>query len=236
MNKHHSKILKEIKNNAEKKSKEEKAWVKKYMGTDKAFYCIKSDIKKKIAKDWIKENKDIFISDYRELLSGLFDGKSHEEIAIAAKILEFTPKLRKKLEPKIIDKWLNNSKGWGEVDSICQSNFSAEEILNNWTRWRGLIIGLSKDKNIHKRRASLVLLTKSARTSNDERIKSLSYKIIDTLKKERDILITKAVSWLLRSLAEQNPKKVRVYLENNKDVLPKIAIRETSRKILTGKK
>jgi len=231
-----SEILEQIKESAEKNTKETRGWVKKYMGTDKVFYCLSSESKKKIAKDWIKNNAGISLSDYKKLLNGLFAGKSHEEICVAAKILELTPKLRKKLKPAILDKWLENSKGWGEVDSICQSNFSSEELLGNWEEWEKLIKKLSKDKNVHKRRASLVLLTKSARKSKDARIANLSFEIIERLKLERDILITKAVSWLLRSLAERDGKTVMDYLNKNKESLPKIAIRETTRKILTGKK
>jgi len=232
----YSEILEEIKKNAKKNTDETRGWVRKYMGTDKVFYCLSSESKKKIAKDWIKKNEDISLSGYKKILTDLFAGKSHEEICVAAKILELTPKLRKQLKPIIVSKWLGNSKGWGEVDSICQSNFSSEELLENWKEWEILIRNLSKDKNINKRRASLVLLTKSARKSKDAKIVNLSFEVIERLKLERGILITKAVSWLLRSLAEQDGKTVMAYLEKNKESLPKIAIRETTRKILTGKK
>jgi len=229
-------ILKEIKKNAKKESKKKRLWVKKYMGTDKIFYSLSADAKKKIAKEWIKENNNISLPEYKELLDNLFAGKSHEEICIGAKILELTPKFKKQLEPEILNKWLDNAVGWGEVDSICQSNFSAEEILSKWSKWKKLILELSQDKNINKRRASLVLLVSSARTVEEERVTKLSFKLIDELKKENDILITKAISWLLRSLAVKSPKKVKDYLEKNKESLPKIAVRETNRKILTGKK
>jgi len=235
MIRYHLEILREIKKNAGKNGKET-AWVKKYMGTNKIFYCLKSETKKKIAKDWIKNHPDIPLLDYIELLNSLFAGESHEEISVASLLLGFLPKLRKQLKPKILDKWLNNACGWGEIDSICQSNFSAQELLDDWKNWKKLLLKFSKDKNISKRRASLVLLTKAVRTSENSKLADLAFDNIDKLKFEKDILITKAISWLLRSLTSLNPDRVKSYLKKNINTLPKIAIRETKRKLLNGKK
>jgi 3-methyladenine DNA glycosylase AlkD len=235
MNKHHSEIIENIENNAGKAG-EEIAWVKKYMGTNKIFYCLKSKTKKKIAKDWIKSHPNISLSDYIGLLDYLFAGKSHEEICVASLLLQFLPKLRKQLKPQSLDKWLANACGWGEIDSICQSNFSAEELLNDWKSWKILILKFSKDNNVSKRRASLVLLTKPTRTSENSKLADLAFDNIDKLKSEKNILITKAISWLLRSLLSHHPEKVKSYLKKNKATLPKIAIRETRSKLLTGKK
>jgi len=150
-------------------------------------------------------------------------------------LLEKIPKLRKQININLLDKWLNNAEGWGEVDSMCQSSFSSDELLTNWKSWEKLILSFSKDKNVHKRRASLVLLNKSIKESIDKRLPVLAFTIIDKLKKENDILITKAISWLLRSLIKNNRRLVEDYLRQNND-LPAIAIRETRNKLLTGKK
>ncbi len=235
MNKYHSEISREIKKNAAKNGGE-MAWVKKYMGTNKIFYCLKSETKKKITKDWIKKHPDIPLLEYIVLLDSLFTGKSHEEISVASLLLQFLPKLRKQLSPQNLDRWLSNTCGWGKIDSLCQSNFSSEELLDNWKEWKKLLLKFSKNKNISKRRASLVLLTKPTKTSENAKLADLAFHNINELKSEKNILITKAISWLLRSLINHNPDRVKSYLEKNKDTLPKIAIRETGRKLLTGKK
>lgn len=150
--------------------------------------------------------------------------------------MEYTPNFRKQIDPQVLDKWLIGVKGWGEVDSLCQSSFSATEILAKWDDWKKLITKFSQDRGIHKRRASLVLLCKAVRESDDKRLADLAFRNIEKLKGEKDVLITKAVSWLLRSLTEKHKEEVAKYLENNKETLPKIAVREVSRKLLTGKK
>jgi 3-methyladenine DNA glycosylase AlkD len=87
-----------------------------------------------------------------------------------------------------------------------------------------------------KRRASLVLLTRPLRESDDPRLARLAFAIIGRLKHEKDILVTKAVSWLLRALIKYHRREVEAYLEDNMDTLPKIAVRETRNKLQSGRK
>jgi 3-methyladenine DNA glycosylase AlkD len=132
--------------------------------------------------------------------------------------------------------WLNRLEGWAEVDSLCQSNFSAEEALTQWDEWQRLLTELASNDNVHKKRASLVLLTKPVRDSEDPRLAEMAFKNIDKLKQNGHILVTKAISWLLRDLIKHHRQKVETYLKDNENTLPRIAIRETRTKLLTGKK
>ena len=49
-------------------------------------------------------------------------------------------------------------------------------------------------------------------------------------------MISKAISWVLRSLIKHHRKLVADYLTSNVATLPKIAVRETLIKLETGKK
>lgn len=60
--------------------------------------------------------------------------------------------------------------------------------------------------------------------------------MVERLKGERPILITKAVSWLLRSMALRHGTAVAAYLDANAASLPAIAVRETRTKLATGTK
>jgi len=235
-NKYHLEFLKELKRYQGHRTKYQEERDKSYLGTKKFSYSIKTPIEKQIVKKWIKKHPTISIAEYIELLNSLYSGQSHDERSIAGKLLEFLPKLRRQINPLLLRRWLDKAEGWVEVDSICQSNFSAEEMFSNWQVWRDLITDFAKDENIYKRRASLVLLTRPVRQSADLRLSELAFDNIEKLKGEKDILITKAISWLLRDLIKNNKEKVREYLNKNKNSLPKIAVRETTRKLLTGKK
>ncbi len=237
MDKYHLKILEDIKKNAGKKTEKHKAFGKKYLGTDKIYYCVSIGTIKKIAGDFFKRHKNISFEEYLSLLNSLYkEGKSIDEIMLAGKIVEHSPKLRIQLKPQILDNWLSHVEGWAEVDVLCQSNFKPEQMLGDWKHWEKILKQFRKDKNIHKRRASLVLLTMATRNSTDTRLSDLAFENIETLKHEKEILITKAVSWLLRSLIKNHRLQVQAYLEDNKKTLPAIAVRETTRKLTTGKK
>lgn len=235
-NKHHLEFLKELEKYAGQGTRYQKERDKSYMGTKKFSYSIKTPIKKQVVKDWIKKHPNLSISEYSELLNSLYSGESHDERSIAGKLLELLPRLRKQLNPLLLKKWLSGAEGWAEVDSICQSKFSAEEMLSDWDTWRKMISDFSTDKNVHKKRAGLVLLTSPVRESANPKLSKLAFANIERLKGENDILITKAISWLLRDLIKNHREEVKNYVEVEGGGLPKIAVRETTRKLLTGRK
>ena len=208
---------------------------KSYIGSGKFSYPINTPSSRELIKNWLKSVK-LTPEIYSELLLSLSKGKSHNEFSAIGKLLEFCPQFRRTLNPQVLDTWLNHAEGWAEVDTICQGNFTADEILFHWSNWNKLIEDFTKSKNVHKRRASLVLLTGPVRHSLDNRLSDLAFNNIDKLKKENDILITKAISWLLRDLIKYHRQEVEAYLEKNLNTLPKIAIRETSNKLKSGHK
>ncbi len=216
--------------------KEGGSWVQKYLGSNKPTKCIKTDVIIGIAKKIVKEN-NFSGEDLTKLLDQLYSkAKTYEEVALAASLLSVSPKLKQEINPEKLDKWLESTCGWAECDALCQSNFTAEVMLPKWNVWKKLLTKFSKDKNIQKRRASLVLLTKAVRTSPDNIFSDLAFNNIDRLKGEKEILITKAVSWMLRSLIKNHKSEVIGYLRKNRDTLPKIAVKEVETKLATGRK
>jgi 3-methyladenine DNA glycosylase AlkD len=236
MNKLYQELLNELKKHAGQGTKTQSEKEKSYDGTSKFCYVISVPVKRKIIKQFIKNHPRLTFSEFLELLNRLYQGDSHDEFTLGSKLLESFPKLRKQLSPEILGSWLNRAEGWAEVDGICQSSFTAEEMLGNWLSWEKLLGKFVKEGNIHKRRASLVLLTGPVRNSSDRRLANLAFKNIDLLKKEKHILITKAISWLLRSLIKNYRQEVEEYLQKDENSLPKIAVRETRNKLLTGLK
>lgn len=231
----HQEILEKIKSGIDKDLKH--SWGNNYLGSSHIYYNLPNPIKRKIVKDFVKKYKDMLIlEDFVKLLDSLYKGKSYEEKTITGYLLFYLPKLRKQLDPDYLNSWLEELNGWAEIDSTCQSNFTASELLNKWGLWETFLLKLSKDNNINKRRASLVLLTGVVTKSSDPKLKDLAFHLIEKLKIEKDILITKAISWLLRDLTYLHRDSVIDYLNKNSDTLPKIAIREIKRKLATGRK
>ena len=170
------------------------------------------------------------------MVGSLFVGEAYEEKVLAAILLGANARMRRLGTPALADSWLDHLRGWAEIDSLCASIFGPDEMDVDWPAWRDLIRRLSRDANINRRRAALVLLTRPTRTSSDPRYRDLAFEVIEQLKSERPILITKAVSWLLRSMATRHGPAVGAYLEVQAASLPAIAVREARTKLRTGTK
>lgn len=236
-NPHHARLLASLKKHSGKGTNHTKDSA--YLGNTHFSYDVSNPLKRQIIKEFIAKHREISLAEFIALLDSLFAARSYDEKSIAGMLVGYYKHHRRAMDPQALDPWLEHLIGWAEIDSLCQSNFSAGEMLSSakaWKKWQTILIRFSKSANISKRRASLVLLTKAVSDSADPRLSALAFRNIETLKAEKDILITKAVSWLLRSLVKHHKKETALYIKRNLDSLPKIAIRETTRKILTGRK
>jgi 3-methyladenine DNA glycosylase AlkD len=189
-----------------------------------------------MTRRWIADHRTLSPAEVLAVADSLTRGESHEEKTLAALLIRAHALARRAVRPADLERWLGRLNGWAEIDSFCQNAFTAGEMLAAWAVWRTLIEGLSRDGDINKRRASLVLLTGPVHYCDDPRFRDLALATIDTPKAERPILITKAVSWLLRSMATRHPATVARYLADNRSSLPAIAVRETTIKLATGTK
>jgi 3-methyladenine DNA glycosylase AlkD len=207
-----------------------------YLRTGAVYLNVAVPERRRIAKAWLRAHKTWTTAQVLALVGELVRGETHEEKTLGLLLLEGLGRGRQPFGPAEADGWLDHLVGWAEVDSLCQSIFGPEDLLGDWPAWSGFLRRLARDANINKRRAALVLLCRSTRTSQDARLKDLAFEIVETLKGEREIIITKAVSWLLRSLGEQHPAAVGAYLDAEGPSLPAIAVRETRIKLATGRK
>lgn len=208
----------------------------RYIGTKHKYLGISTLPKREIAKRFLINFPDITSEDFFETIDSLFKGESFEEKTLAAEILVLYKKYFSELTPKHFKNWLSELEGWCEIDTLCQSTFGPNFFLTDWDKWEKMFETFSKSKKIQHRRASIVLLCKSIRESDDVRFRDTAIKNVEILKSEKDILITKAISWVLREMTKHHKEFIHEYIDTNESSLPKIAVRETRRKLLTGKK
>ena len=209
---------------------------KSYSGTVSTSLNISAPVLRRIAKAWLADHKGASVSQVLGLVDELVRGDSHDEKTLGLLMLEGLGRGRRPFGPAEVDRWLDHLVGWAEVDALCQSIFGPQDLLSDWPAWSGFIRRLAQDANIYKRRAALVLLTRTTRTDPDPRPRNLAFEMVERLKGEREIIITKAVSWLLRSMTGHHPAEVGRYLDAQGPTLPAIAVRETRIKLATGRK
>jgi 3-methyladenine DNA glycosylase AlkD len=233
-NPHHSEILSAIIRRSGKPTQH--TFLDSYLGNTHPRYPIDVPTLRLIAKEWMKDHRDMPAKDFHLMLTGLINAPSATEKCMAGVLLDASTKTQRKFDPHTFDTWLDQLEGWAEVDTVCTGPFTVTEIPNDWQRWKKILVNLSKSKNINKRRASLVLLCSPLSKPGNEHLLPVAFANIDRVKHETPVLITKAISWLLRSAVRYYGADVKKYLAVNKDTLPKIAVRETSVKLKTGKK
>jgi 3-methyladenine DNA glycosylase AlkD len=205
------KIKQELQEASRPCPKNERDFVQRYLGSKRKFLNVKSADRDQILRSIVKEFKQLPAGQIVEFLDELLLSDTFEYVNFAGKLLAKSPEARTAINFKLLEKWLQPTTGWAECDSLCQSLFSEKEVLARWTEWQKAVIKFSNNKNIQLRRASLVLQVKPARESNNQLSRKLAYDTVGKLKGEKEVLITKAVSWLLRALSQQNSKEVRQY-------------------------
>jgi 3-methyladenine DNA glycosylase AlkD len=207
-----------------------------YSGSPHASYGVATPALRALARSVAAEQRTATPGELLALLDSLFAGQLQDEKTLAALILSYARAARRAATPARVDAWLGHLAGWAEIDALCQNVFQADDLLIDWPAWRGWIGALAAHPDINRRRASLVLLNGPVKASADPRLARLAFANIDALQGERTILITKAVSWLLRSLIARHRADVVEWLAEHSAALPAIAVRETTAKLETGRK
>ena len=207
-----------------------------YLGNDHPRYAITNPALRVIAKHWIRAHRDLDADQFVGLTDSLIKGESYTEKLMAGILLGYSSKSQRKFDPAIFDDWLQHLEGWAEVDSVCTGDYINAQLPSDWSRWKKLINKFSKDKNINKQRASLVLFCSPLSHVKDDAIAAVALQTVTRLKHEKDVMITKAISWVLRSMIRHYREMVSVFLNENAETLPRIAVRETLVKLKTGKK
>ena len=233
-NVYHTEILKSIQMLAGRPTQH--TFSDSYLGNSHPRYVISAPILRQIAKEWMRDHRDLSSSEFVGLLESFIKAPSSTEKCMAGILLDNSTKDQRKFDPRLFDEWLDHLVGWAEIDSVCTGKYTITEIPAQWKIWKTLISKFSKSKNINKRRASLVFFCSPLATLDDERLADQALAIVDRLKDEKEILITRAISWVLRSMVKRYRKKLEAYLRDNSETLPRIAVRETIIKLKTGLK
>ena len=234
MNKHHAEVLALI----EEKSgvATQHTFLDNYLGNSHPRYPINAPTLRTIAKDWMKAHREMTAKDLSVMLTSMAEGKSGTEKVMVGILLDNATKDQKQFDPRLFDRWLDHLVGWAEVDAVCTGKYCVSEIPANVPQWNKILKAFSKSKNINKRRASIVFLCSPLSQSDDPRLAEIAFNNIDRLKAEKEIILTRAISWVLRSMVKHHRKALEIYMKKNEKTLPPIAVRETRIKLTTGKK
>ncbi|HHY58682.1 MAG TPA: DNA alkylation repair protein [Chloroflexi bacterium] len=214
----------------------DQAFIRRYLGTPRPVLGVRADDLRKLAKATTQRYKQWPDAQWLTLLDHLYGGDIFEQRALAGILLGALHLLRHRLQLAQLRAWLAGQVGWAEVDTTCQSAWTDKEVLARWPEWDAFLEELSASSSVSLRRASLVLLVTSLRRSADPRLTQRALANVQRLQHERDRMITKAISWVLRSMIATQPDAVRTFLDAHAADMQSAIVREVRKKLETGRK
>jgi len=204
------------------------------MKTALHLYGVRVPDLRRLSSEWQRVHKGISRDDLLAMVEALWVGESYEERSMAIELLGRNKRIISDLTWDHFDRWRHLVDNWGLDDGLATSIFGpwVAADLPGRLSYLPALVG---DPVVWSRRLGLVAtvpLNRSASTAQPD----LTFMLIDRLKAERHLMITKAVSWALRTLIKLYPDRVAAYLDDNQDVLPSHAVREVRNKLETGLK
>src|SRR5262245_21546432 len=145
MNVHHREVLSIIKANSGQGTQH--TLLDSYLGNSHPRYLIDAPTLRTIAKEWMREHRDLSAESFSLMLTSLIEGKSSTEKCMAGILLDASQVAQRKFNPALFAEWLDHLVGWAEVDSVCTGPYTITEIPSNVKKWKPLLIKFSKSKN-----------------------------------------------------------------------------------------
>lgn len=213
-----------IKEMFEKHADSEKAiGMKAYMRNLFDFYGIAAPKRKLIYKDFLKNEKKSKTIDW--IFLDLCYSDEHREFQYLAYdyLLALAPYLVIDDIPKI-RKYVLTKSWWDTIDFLCKvigklsmSDSGVDKLMTEW----------AKDDNIWIRRTAIQYqLGKKEKTNTD----ILEKILIDNFG-TKEFFINKAIGWALREYSKTDPKWVTKFINDNREKMSALSIREGSKYI-----
>ena len=203
------------------KNEEQARQMSKYMLNKFEYIGIKTPERRKIFKNFFKEYKNEEKIDW-EFVNKCWENKYREFQYIAA---DYLKNMKDKLTIDDIPKFkrLILEKSWWDtidnldmtIGALALKDSNVNKILLEW----------SLDENIWLRRIAIDHQLLRKEKTNTE----LLEKILKNNLGQAEFFINKAIGWALRDYSKTNPEWVKNFIEENKEKMAKLSIKEASK-------
>ena len=203
------------------KNEEQAQKMSKYMLNKFEYIGIKTPERRKIFKNFFKEYKNEEKIDW-EFVNKCWENKHREFQYIAA---DYLKNMKDKLTIDDIPKFkrLILKKSWW--DTIDNLDMTIGDLVLKDSNVNKILLEWSLDGNIWLRRIAIdhQLLRK------DKTNTELLAKILKNNLGQTEFFINKAIGWALRDYSKTNPEWVKNFIEENKEKMAKLSIKEASK-------
>lgn len=203
------------------KNEEQAQRMSKYMLNKFEYIGIKTPERRKIFKNFFSEYKNEEKIDW-EFVNKCWENKYREFQYVAA---DYLKNMKDKLTINDIPKFkrLILEKSWWDtidnldmtIGALALKDSNVNKILLEW----------SLDENIWLRRIAIDHQLLRKEKTNTE----LLEKILKNNLGQAEFFINKAIGWALRNYSKTNPERVKNFIEENKENMAKLSIKEASK-------
>lgn len=203
------------------KNEEQARQMSKYMLNKFEYIGIKTPERRKIFKNFFKEYKNEEKIDW-EFVNKCWENKYREFQYIAA---DYLKNMKDKLTIDDIPKFkrLILEKSWW--DTIDNLDMTIGALALKDTDVNKILLEWSLDENIWLRRIAIDHQLLRKEKTNTE----LLEKILKNNLGQNEFFINKAIGWALRDYSKTNPEWVKNFIEENKEKMAKLSIKEASK-------
>ncbi|MHA1484025.1 MAG: DNA alkylation repair protein [Candidatus Thorarchaeota archaeon] len=166
------------------------------------------------------------------LMNGLWKQTIFELRVAAIRVLErYAKRGDVTLALDTASRWIDDVDTWGLMDplgTLCVGtlllrNRSIEKTLTEW----------SISENFWRRRASILpYLHLSKKSVYEEEYTEIILQAIRPHISDKEFFVGKAAAWVLRELSKREPEIVKAFIDQHRDVMTRLVIREASKKLM----
>ena len=198
---------------------------KRYLKSPFQFYGVRKPLLNTWAKKIKNLNRDISQEKLIQICKDLWNSDFHDHKTLAIELLKAYPKYINDKELPLINKMIDESKGWDLIDNV--AIFLVGELIRKSPEKRILIQKWSESENFWRRRVAIISPIKLFKKNECDL--ELYMEIWENHLDEKEFFIRKAIGWVLRELSKSNPEQVYKFIKKNKDIMSGLTYREGSR-------
>lgn len=201
---------------------ERAAGAKRYLKSDLVFLGVPIPDLRREVRLWTQENPALRRTQLTRLSRALWGTRVHELRAFAIELLRLHETLLEPADLALLESMLGDSHTWAYVDAIAihlagpmVAKFPA--LSRELDRWAG-------DEDFWLRRSAMLALLLPLRRGSGDWDRFERY--ADDMLEEPEFFIRKAIGWVLREVAKQDPERVADFLRPRIDRISGVTLRE----------
>ena len=194
-----------------------------YMKTDMPFYGVASPVRRQILKrlgGFAPETN----ADYRSQVSALWEQPHREEKYLAIDWAKRHRAFVTFANVDLYERMVTEGAWWDLVDDIA-ANLVGTVVRTDLDRMRPILEQWLTGDDLWLRRTVIICQLKS----KDDTDTGLLFDACERTAHETDFFIRKAIGWALRSYSRVDPEAVRGFVEDHRDELSGLSLREATK-------